>query len=574
MQAQPFGIADGKSESVVSALEKGGANLFARALFDHSRLKKMIDDGQIRVILAPVDVAVQSFLRMSSSTIAQLGTTTAGRDIVENHFSSMDGERAPFVMTINNQSVSLNGDVIRQQYGPRGIVDVATSTIVFISVLFSNPDQVKKLQIQRSPGLRSAISADALTNVISQGNIRGRDLINLCNTNFEANEFCNRKDANSGETMFHRLLRQEFNVSLAANQDAREAYILQHNSSLTYVRKGNGNVRIGRHRYIKVSDDRHLQIFPQHIRDSGLNILYCIGTDHKLKAYGEDRRSYYGPVALMPQLTITGLPADFKIRKVTGDINNVLVLGYDGRFFISPGRKNNDTTIVNFITIESDRNPGFSTLDIDFNNRLVVNNGQKQVMEPLKQRTVSNDAIKITGDNAKTVMEIRDGSVVIAHWNSTFSLQSFPGGSYEANFNKVKIIIDSSYNLVLVLNNEGELWSQLIDRVNQVPGEIEKIDPSKWVKLNVPGGGKIIWMQERDLDAFNKDIVIDDRGGIYRLSVRWNKDLQRYGDPTFVLMDTIPDVMAIHPAGETRNLEYYDDLWFILSMRNPVTTMV
>lgn len=73
----------------------------------------------------------------------------------------------------------------------------------------------------------AAFNKDNLSNLQQLGNLRGPDLIRLCNTQAAIRETCNRPDA-FGRNIFHRLLKEEFEEDFPPFQDSKTRYIKRH----------------------------------------------------------------------------------------------------------------------------------------------------------------------------------------------------------------------------------------------------------------------------------------------------------------------------------------------------------
>lgn len=562
------------SDEVISALNGNGASLFAKLLYRSNKLLNLINNKQITLILAPTDEAIDDFLGRYKKSADALISSTVGQDILDNHFSSSKDASGRPLPAINGSLIPVDRTSL-QNYRITNRVLVGETAIIFIGVVMANPNQLKNWTIERSAGLKTAFGGGDIGNVglnllIRQGGIKGKDLINMCNSSFETNDFCNRDNG----AMFRQLLQQEFGISLQAGDDARSEYIMQHNASFTYMPVYDGNVEIASRRYLKVSENRHIQVLPQHEFHYGMIILYCLGTDHRLTAYRENHTNPYAPgyVKILP-IQIIGIPSDFKIKKIACGSQKVSVLGYDGTLYVSSQTTSTDTKSITF-NISAGPNFGMFVLDVDIDSVLVLTEGRKQIFNRgrrLVNAPVNKDAVRINGNDDIGIIKVVDGNVSIDYVSgNTFDLKNFPGGSFEANFNKINIFDEIlRYIMILILNDKGEIWLQHTMTREEYDARGEKINPNRWIKVQIDA--KIIWMNsvefKADLDVSKVTILIDDRGRIFSLRLRWNPETLQF-QPNLEIIATIPGVLGIYVAGEDRDVERFNELDLVLSMRS------
>ena len=213
-------------------------------------------------------------------------------------------------------------------------------------------------------------------------------------------------------------------------------------------------------------------------------------------------------------------------------------------------------------------------LDVDIDSVLVLTEGRKQIFNRgrrLVNAPVNKDAVRINGNDDIGIIKVVDGNVSIDYVSgNTFDLKNFPGGSFEANFNKINIFDEIlRYIMILILNDKGEIWLQHTMTREEYDARGEKINPNRWIKVQIDA--KIIWMNsvefKADLDVSKVTILIDDRGRIFSLRLRWNPETLQF-QPNLEIIATIPGVLGIYVAGEDRDVERFNELDLVLSMRS------
>ncbi len=84
------------------------------------------------------------------------------------------------------------------------------------------------------PSVLALINRDNLANLQNIGNLRGKDLIALCNSEATINKTCNSMDS-FGRNIFHRLLREEFGEIFPPFEDAKDRYIRRHTKKFLII---------------------------------------------------------------------------------------------------------------------------------------------------------------------------------------------------------------------------------------------------------------------------------------------------------------------------------------------------
>lgn len=84
------------------------------------------------------------------------------------------------------------------------------------------------------PSVLAMINRDNLANLQNIGNLRGKDLIALCNSEATINKTCNSMDS-FGRNIFHRLLKEEFGEIFSPFEDAKDRYIRRHTKKFLII---------------------------------------------------------------------------------------------------------------------------------------------------------------------------------------------------------------------------------------------------------------------------------------------------------------------------------------------------
>jgi hypothetical protein len=486
-------------DAIISKMVIHGATQFSRLLYLSNKILDLVRSNRITFIMAPTDAALQAFATRYSKPLQDLADTKLGQTIVENHFSStFDGLQASARM-LSGQILPLDAKVV-PNYGIVGGGKIGNVIIYFISIVIIYPDQDKLWRTERSAGFKSNLGTDGFKALILQGSIKGQDLINLCSTNFEAKEFCDKKDAASGRTIFHTLLEREFGIDLPGSENAKNEYLRHYRGSYTYYTHVRGNVLIPRLgveplRATLVSDEKHLEVLRVGM------ILICLTIENKIKAYTFDATLGVNgagfteiPVALGHHLIPPPLPVDDvfdlpKIKKLTSYSYNGVVmlyaLGYNGHIYIAqitarPMLEFHDQTFTYPLIDISGRvglyRPTNSMVkSIQLNHPSMKDSGQ---IAEVPQNAVGifnqGNSLILQNTGYCAVNDLKYGVVYV--------LNDFPGGKFQCDVNH--IFYNSSLHQIFILNDLGELWSNKYDRATS-RGE-------GWIKLRIPEGIQII----------------------------------------------------------------------------------
>lgn len=495
MQLSPI-----SEDAIISKMVAHGATQFSRLLYLSNKILDLVRSNRITFIMAPTDAALQAFANQYSKPLQDLAATKMGQTILENHFSStFDGLQASAQM-LNGQILPLEAKVI-PNYGIVGGGKVGNVIIYFISIVIIYPDQHKSWANVRSIGFKSTLGTDGFKALILQGSIRGQDLLNLCSTNFEAKEFCDKKDAASGRTIFHTLLEREFGIDLPGNENAKNEYLSHYRGSYTYYTHVRGNVLIPRLgmeplRASLVSDEKHLEVFR-----IGM-ILICLTIENKITAYtfdatlGTNGAGFTEIPVVIGQHNGMPLPVQIpvewalpKIKKLTSYSYNGVVmiyaLGYNGHIYIAqiaarPMLEFHDQTLAPSLFDISGRVGLYRPT-----NSMVyrVQLGHPSMGDSGQIAEVPPNAVAVFDQGNSLILQntdycaVRDLKYGVMH-----VLNDFPGGKFQCDVNHV--FFNSSWNQVFILNDLGELWSNKYDRVSS-RGE-------GWMKLRIPEGSQII----------------------------------------------------------------------------------
>ncbi len=494
-------LSPASEDAIISKMVAHGATQFSRLLYLSNKILDLVRSNRITFIMAPTDAALQAFANRYSKQMQDLATTKLGQTIVENHFSStFDGLQASALM-LSGRILPLDSKVV-PNYGIIGGGKIGNTIIYFISIVIIYPDQDKLWRTERSAGFKSALGPEGFKALILQGSIKGQDLINLCSTNFEAKEFCDKKDAASGRTIFHTLLEREFGIDLPGTENAKNEYLYHYRGSYTYYTHARGNVLIPRLgmepiRATLVSDEKHLEALR-----IGM-ILICLTIENKIKAYTFDATLGINgagfteiPVALgyhsiPPPLPIDDAFALPKIKKLTShDYDSVVMLyalGYNGHIYVA---KITARPILEF----HDQSLTLRLFDISgrFGLYRPTNSVVKRVTLGHPSRVhhlashiteVPSNAVAIFNQGDSLMLQnmgycaVNDLKYGVVH-----VLNDFPGGKFQCDVNHV--FFNSSWRQVFILTDLGELWSNKYDRTTS-RGE-------GWIKLRIPEGSQII----------------------------------------------------------------------------------
>lgn len=493
MQPTPF-----SANALLKGLETAGLRLFATAIYGNVELMNILNHNDIQLIMGPSDTAITEFLNQTGHSIGDLSSMQIGRNIIANHFSLNYSNTESTYFSISEQQIDISKAAITS-YRTSSKIYIGTTIVAIIGVIITTPEQRLKWAAPRTAGLKSAfgggqVGNESLRILIAKGGIKGRDLIALCNTNFEVNDFCDSRDLN-GNTMFHRAMMAEFNVELFQDEDARELYIHYHNAAYTYFIHSAGDTQLGPVKAFRVSENLHID------SQQNENYYYCITLNGELEIF-----EIY-PVE-NPQIRVEHMVRQIDIDEVTGIpvgmtftrfFSGMHLLGRNGVLYhkatmlgghqfypiISPPEKVVSENGEVYLLYNSDtrtKRPfsGNSRLNIHF--------------PIIPDDTVGLSVQKFLlrkGDVPRQYSVIEDFSL-----DNPFTIDLatiFPGGPFLCNLNKVQYV-HTEMAIVSIVNDLGELWI-CWDLRNH---------PETWIKLNSPRIGKIIeysmWVESGEID--------------------------------------------------------------------------
>jgi hypothetical protein len=226
MQAED--VLESRLTAIQNFLTANGATVFAKLLYNLPQLYQAVMSPKLTMIIAPTDESFEWLSNETQRPLAELLNSEAGRNLLSNHISVLPTQKVYPMFT------AING--VTYGSGPEDLaaLKVTASTIIdgvvvlVASSVIGRPQQLTKSKRREEPGVFAGMTRDAFQALINTGNLRGKDLIALCNTNpYVDNTFCNSRDA-SGRTIFHYLIKREFNIDISVNEDSRNRYVELH----------------------------------------------------------------------------------------------------------------------------------------------------------------------------------------------------------------------------------------------------------------------------------------------------------------------------------------------------------
>lgn len=224
-----------RAVAVIDALEREGATLFAKILGVSRRPRELLDQGRIKLIFALSNEGVESLLKASGKTGSQFLASADGRRIIENHFLTDFSTTVVVIPSITGKLIPVDRASMNT-FKPVKAFSVLDVKIVIINNPIFEAGEFAKAQWKREPGIIGQLGVNPYVQMIEIGGIKGKDLISLCLSSSAANEYCDEVD-NKGETIFHRLLRRDFNYTIKSGEKAREIYEQLVSGHRFYVRR-------------------------------------------------------------------------------------------------------------------------------------------------------------------------------------------------------------------------------------------------------------------------------------------------------------------------------------------------
>ncbi len=522
------------SANVIHALETGGARTFALLVDRYDRLKDSLDKGLVTLILAPSDAAIEEFSVRYNKPVEILATSTAGQAIMANHVSAEPLTTNPSVKALNGRQIPLDVTTVTNVYRITKSFTVGRISIHIIQTVLVDDAQIPRLLAERSAGLKTAMGAEGLNALLTSGRIKGKELIRLCNSNFETNEFCNRKDRANGQTIFHRLLQKEFGLTIPSDQDARKQYVVLHNSKVgyTYYRARRGAVNINGAGFTRVSDELHLQSF-----EIG-KFTVCLTINHVVKVYRWNAE-IHGYVEVSPVLNLNGnfgpLPPIKKIgRSELGTISNkVFVLTRDGKVYNTEPIREGDANLV--FNTDPLLDPYGPFVDIKGKYRISKDSrGTQQIVVASPNQIVlfGNDGEPVSVGAGYHVIRRNNACLIALSVGNFMDLSNFSGGPFTCHNDNVFLYNQGA--TVLILNESGQLWLGL-----------QPLLAANWHRIVLPDDARIIDVSTSVVfdRAFNHQIaILDYLGRIYIVTLT-----DQLGSYQLRLHATVPGLVEIPP---------------------------
>lgn len=187
----------------------------------------MIDRAEIKFIIAPSDDAMVKVLTHLNKTATEFLKNPTATAIILNHMSHQFSTSLMELASLGGHPIKLDAASVKK-FGVKQAATIGGVKIIIMNNFFVSNDQLAKFKIVREKTLFDQLMKQNFTNLIQIGQVKGYDLINLCNTSANINALCNEQDRN-GETLFHRLLKADHAIIVGANEDARTIYGRQFN---------------------------------------------------------------------------------------------------------------------------------------------------------------------------------------------------------------------------------------------------------------------------------------------------------------------------------------------------------
>jgi hypothetical protein len=155
------------ADTVLSALTVGGATEFSAIVGKSRRLLMILNANRIKLVMAPVDAAMQTFAAQYSKSTEEVMSSVMGQDIIENHFSP-EFSQDPNVLslpTINGRSLLVDGNSVAT-YGIVSAKKVGDVVIYFVSTVILSAEKV-----QQPPAVKPGIEID-WSRKVTDGNCK------------------------------------------------------------------------------------------------------------------------------------------------------------------------------------------------------------------------------------------------------------------------------------------------------------------------------------------------------------------------------------------------------------------
>jgi hypothetical protein len=464
-------------DAFMAECEANGAGSFAALVSATPQILNLLRNNQITLAFVPTDALVQVLMDRLKGNMA---LDKLSRDIVGNHFSVESSDNPSVasvtgnVMNLDQQFLATIGATKRIQIGTTQIIPITKSLLI-------TEQQIAQLSAVRSAGFQAAFGGGQMGNtglsvLISAGNIRGENLIRLCNSNFESRSFCEQKDA-SGLTIFHRLLRDEFGVTtIDPTEDIKELYLsyVNGNVGISYLQTlGDlpGAVPLGGRYGERISVNQHIRI----VRE--FRQILAITKDGKFEAFAH--RSNID--SLMP--IMVELPNDAIFKKftiVTG--TKFYLLSDAGIIYILEYTMGREDLLTSRVIDQT----GFKVLDLAYDRILCENSKGERTIRLVENRKyvlyVSNTtfAIDFRGSNLYSLSkDTTTGNYTLKDHSrgKEYDLSGVIKSTSRCNFKTVKF----HQNMIYAVSEDGRLWYAYSEHTSLL-----------WNDILLPVGSRVI----------------------------------------------------------------------------------
>jgi hypothetical protein len=515
------------AETIIAKLETGGCRDFSIWVNRYGKLKDLLNARKIKFILAPLDAGLQAFLTATNKEGYLLATTKIGQDILENHFASIYNNRDPNLVAINNMLIPVDQKSLLR-YQIIRFEQIEGVVIAFGHIVFITEDQMKEWTRERSAGFKTALGGAGLQALIMQGSIKGDDLLSLCTTNFEMEDFCNKKDALNGRTIFHDLIEREFGVKLTAGENARQEYSMRHQGVIpgyVYYRTPDGPLTIGRARITKLSDTKYIQCVGE------TNIIMCLTIDGVIHCYSLEQGGKLRLTLANYRSSSGKIP---KIKKITKGLGIIYALGYDKimymySYFTREGKVFTPVNVAGGLVVDISGGAGIKFLPGNQMGLVVDGKLQQHSAWPQNPTLLDMDSksLIVKSSISCTLYSINKQEGTSAKFMS-IDLSSFPGGPFKCTYRNVYVRFSRDAGGKLYIRNDaGELWMAR-----------RPMQGADWIKIEIPGGAPIIdmlaFIHEYNIIEHHIFTVLDSRGRIWNVVAN-----------SVELLDTIPGLVEL-----------------------------
>jgi hypothetical protein len=220
MQAEDS--SESRLDRIETFLAANGATVFARLLDSIPLLARTIRDNKLTMIFAPSNVRLQSWATSLNKSIRELLETTVGRDLMANHLRIQSLNQVyPIYTAVNGVAYGQTVANI-QALSPTAKIIMDGVFVAVIPRIIIDVDQTKTLEGLSTAGNLEKMTYDTFQSIVLTGGLRGRDLLNFCDSTEDVKErLCQHRDR-TGRTIFHYLLKQEFNIDLPVNSSSND----------------------------------------------------------------------------------------------------------------------------------------------------------------------------------------------------------------------------------------------------------------------------------------------------------------------------------------------------------------